>query len=41
VIGFAVEELAGLMLEELEAGKDWLKLGLLAVVALELSVRWK
>jgi len=44
VIGFAVEEPAGLTLEELEAGllrvrKDRLKLGLLAVVVLELLVQ--
>ena len=49
MIGFALEELAGLTLEELEAGllgvgKDQLKLGLLAVVVLELSltsIQWK
>jgi len=43
VVGFALEKLAGLTLEELEAGllgaeNDLLKLGLLAVLVLELSL---
>jgi len=49
VTNFTLEEPAGLTLEKLEAGlleagKDWLKLGLLAFVALGLSlnsIRWK
>ena len=43
IVIFALEKLVGLTLEELEAGllgarKDRLKLGLLAVVVLELSL---
>ena len=46
MIIFAVEEPAGLTLEELEAGlfgvgMDRLKLGLLIIVVLKLSVQWK
>ena len=49
VVSFALEEHAGMTIEKLkvsllEAGKNWLKLGLLTVMVLELSLKsvwWK